>query len=269
MKERPILFSSPMIKLILSGAKSQTRRVMKPQPDHSQHHEWRGELIYEGEHRLWCWKRHTFENLIDQYICEPERLELSVMSPFGIVEDHLWVRETFALAPACNDPDPDDQDDWHPVYRADGDERPWLSSLDENALEVKAPWKPSIFMPRWASRITLEITEVRVQRLWEISEDDAKAEGVTRCTPPHGHILPEQEVPGPGFYRVRLGDQPHRLPFADLWDKVNGHRRVREYLEIGDPGYTLDRPYRTVIDESTRWEANPFVWAVSFRRVMP
>jgi hypothetical protein len=96
-------------------------------------------------------------------------------------------------------------------------------------------------MPRAFSRITLEVTEVRVQRLQEISEDDARAEGVEPYTPPHGHISPGQRVPGPGFDGCRLGDQPHRLPFADLWDSINGKRAP--------------------------WSSNPWVWALTFRRM--
>jgi hypothetical protein len=106
-----------------------------------------------------------------------------------------------------------------------------------------------------------------VQLLHEITDEDAKAEGVEPYTPPHGHVSPQQRVPGPGFDGVCLGDQTHRLPFADLWNKVNSKRRVREYMESGDPGYTVDRPWRTVIDESAAWAANPWVWALTVQKV--
>jgi hypothetical protein len=98
-------------------------------------------------------------------------------------------------------------------------------------------WRPSIHMPRWASRITLEVTDVRVQRLQDITDEDAKAEGVV----PLEHIHEDQRVPGPGFNDCRLGDQPHRLPFAILWDEINGKRAP--------------------------WEADPWVWAIEFERV--
>jgi hypothetical protein len=101
----------------------------------------------------------------------------------------------------------------------------------------------SLFMPRKESRITLEITNVRVHRIWSITDEDARAEGVTPYTPPHGCVSLDQRVPGPGFSDCRLGDQPYRLPFADLWDKVSGKRAP--------------------------WEVNPWVWALTFRRVTP
>jgi hypothetical protein len=110
----------------------------------------------------------------------------------GVVGDQLWVRETWSHD-ACSVPG------FGPYYKA-----------DYKAAEV-APatlrWISPLFMPRWASRITLELTDVRVQRVQQISDDDAKAEGVEPYTPPHGHISPDQRVPGPGFDRVRLGDQ--------------------------------------------------------------
>lgn len=121
-----------------------------------------------------------------------------------------------------------------------------------------------MFMRRLFSRITLEITERRVQRLRAISDDDAKAEGVRPYTPPHGALSPEQRVPGPGFDGARIGDQPHRLPFADRWDSINGKRRRRVHTELGERGYP---GMISVIEESFSWESNPFVWALTFRVV--
>lgn len=173
MKERPILFSSPMVRALLAGKKTQTRSVVKPP---------------------------TSPRIPTIPIIES--------CPYGMPGERLWVRETFALAPLCNDPEPGNEDDWSPVYRADGDERPWLSSLDEDAVEVRPPCKPSIFMPRWASRLTLRITDVRVQRVQEISEADARAEGV-------GHVESVARL-------VESGD--YRIAFAELWDSINGKR---------------------------------------------
>lgn len=257
-RERPILFSAPMVRAILSGAKTQTRRVMSPQPEHLQRHEWRGKLVYEGEHRMWCWRGHTFENLWDEYIRDADRARLAALCPHGAPGDQLWVKETWthdapdletcraAYEDACPGID------YGPYYRA--------TEVAPDTLR----WRPSIFMPRWASRITLEVTEVRVQRLQEISEDDARAEGVEPYTPPHGHISPDQHVPGPGFDRCRLGDQPHRLPFADLWDSING--KPRPMLDDdGEP--VLDDDGRSRMVASRSWANNPWVWAVTFRRL--
>lgn len=155
MKERPILFSGPMVRAILEGRKTQTRRVVKPQPAH---------IAGIG----------TVLNIdtITGKAC-----------PYGKPGDRLWVRET-----------------WDGVrldgggalvsYRADGDK----------PVTDDGRWHPSIHMPRWASRITLEVVSVRVERLQEISEEDAMAEGVA---------LAEN-------YR---GPVAH---FASLWEQING-----------------------------------------------
>lgn len=134
--------------------------------------------------------------------------------PFGLPGDFLWVRETWAT------PRRDKSIVW---YRA-------------RHVGVEPKWRPSIHMPRWASRISLRVEAVRVERLRAITEEDAKAEGVT----PYTSIGPDQVVPGPGFNGARLGDQPHRLPFADLWRSING---------------------------AESWDANPWVWVITFARV--
>jgi len=148
MKERPILFSGPMVRAILEGRKTQTRRIVKPQPLRD-----RGVMAFnDGEH--------------PQMRC-----------PYGKPGDRLWVRETW-----CPDVEP-----YTFRYKADGDE----------PLER---WRPSIHIPRWASRITLEVVSVRVERLQNISEDDALAEGITL---------------------VERGTSPVDQ-FNKLWESING-----------------------------------------------
>jgi hypothetical protein len=159
MTERPILFNAPMVRAIPTGAKTQTRRVVKARSDKDmgprcvlQPHEIAGE-VNGGNYRN-C--------------------------PYGEPGDRLWVRETWY----CDDYrvqrgpylKPDDMDvaeaqcDGTLVYRASSGDHPY---------EAEQPiWRPSIHMPRWASRITLEVTDVRVERLQDISEADAQAEGV-------------------------------------------------------------------------------------------
>jgi hypothetical protein len=238
MKERPILFSSPMVRAILDGRKTQTRRVMVPQPEHLQLHEWRGEMIYEGEHRVWCWKTHTFENLWDEYIREPERLELSCMSPYGIVGDRLWVREAFAYSvkdtDAFHEPGQYSEDTHDIVCRATSEGTgEWERHEDGKRTSIAPPWKPGIHMPRWASRIMLEITEVRVQLLQEIEGEDAAAEGiaVARCG---------CEVCAHSSAMCPADASAHIEEYAALWDSINGKRAP--------------------------WSSNPWVWALTFRR---
>jgi hypothetical protein len=250
VKETPILFSSEMIRAILYRGKIQTRRVVIGAPDAP---DYKPVAIVPP---FWSFSPTSDYGESRDIRC-----------PYGVAGDRLWIRETWGLHAYG------DGTDWYrgSVRGATEDSlrAQWNLTFraDYGPIQDGIYWRPGIFMPRWASRITLEITEVRVQRLWDITDDDARAEGVEPYTPPHGHISPDQRVPGPGFERCRLGDQPHRLPYADLWDQINGKRRRREYLSIGDPGHTADRPWRTVIDESAAWAANPWIWAITFKKV--
>jgi hypothetical protein len=199
MKERPILFSAPMVKAILGGHKTQTRRVIKPQPEvHTSEKPW-GENVKVMQ---WRDKIDTPLNIAPD--C------LRSFCPYGQPGDHLWVRETFSEAHytygAENTPSS------RIVYRAD---MPNTSNF--------LGWKPSIFMPRWASRIMLEITDVRVERVQETSEGDVIAEGIDWAECNHS-------------YSQAIG------AYADLWDNINAKR-----------GYS--------------WEINPWVWALTFKRV--
>lgn len=149
MKERPILFSSQMVCAILEGRKTQTRRIVKPHRRYEHH----SVCSPSGAADDWAvWFHYP----------DCERVGHMVDCPYGYPEDRLWVRET-----------------WKPSasplrvrYRAD-----FRAVEIREMLECKIHWRPSIFMPRWASRITLEISKVRVERLQDISEEDAIKEG--------------------------------------------------------------------------------------------
>jgi hypothetical protein len=197
MTDHPILMSAPMVRAILAGTKTQTRRAIKPQP--------------ESRPGMGC-TRLVFKNrkgapLLEEALEAPGPLLRNALCPYGSPGERLWLRET-----------------WAPLtkgyaYRADPC---WNASPDGR-------WRSSIHMPRAASRITLEITEVRVQRLQDISEADAVAEGIV---PTHdGYGLPD----GSHFHAA-----DPRICYWSLWDSINGQ------------GST---------------ESNPWVWAVSFRRV--
>lgn len=205
MKERPILFSGPMVRAILDGRKTQTRRIMKPQP------------TYDG-----FWWSHK------GYSCGGEKqfrdgLPLFVGCPYGVVGDRLWVRET-----CCSD-------GWSVHYLADNDHREFGETRYDDVIKLHhysggfSRQVPSIHMPRWASRITLEITGVRVERLNEISESDAYREGVT--------IPSGQSFASNGNPELR---NEARCAFQSLWNSING-------------------------PES--WAANPFVWVIEFKRI--
>lgn len=165
MKERPILFNGAMVRAILEGRKTQTRRIMKPQPVHMDSHVWSfGDFI-------WSDQETRFPLTPDQ--------ALAARCPHGKVGDRLWVRESIA---PTRDTDLGYIVDWH--YAADGAKVPRMPYLDPQFSDAMAfahlarKSVPSIHMPRWASRTTLEVTGVRVERLQAISEADAEAEGI-------------------------------------------------------------------------------------------
>jgi hypothetical protein len=144
MKERPILFSAPMVRALLEGRKTQTRRIVKPKPSHVDAGGRTGAVIGKFAGHVEC------------------------LCPYGMPGELLWVRETFAKIPGQTR-------DWIETdYRATYTHGDRLG----DSLGIKKKWTPSIHMPRAASRITLRITDVRVERLQSISEDDAIAEGI-------------------------------------------------------------------------------------------
>lgn len=168
MKERPILFSGSMVRAIREGRKTQTRRVIKPQPE--------------------CLKDLQ---AIQYHLATGEPLIVGRGCPYGKPGDRLWVKETFTLTQHNL-----------PVYRADSRDKdgkfwPSVHSDPDGVL-----WKPSIYMPRWASRITLEIESVRGERLQEISNEDCWNEGMCDATNP--------EL------------KANRKWFSELWESING-----------------------------------------------
>jgi len=196
MREHPILFSTEMVKAILEGRKTMTRRIIKTQP-----------VMVNGYYR-WQPKAGYDINL--------EHLNINLtnkLCPCGQVGDRLWVRETWA--DGMNVPVPI-------IYKAD---KAWT--------DVKIKWRPSIFMPRWASRITLEITDIRVERVQEINNADAEQEGFALAGLQNG--CPACDTIDHSYYGGRFH-------FAEYWDSLNAKR-----------GYS--------------WESNPWVWVVSFEVV--
>lgn len=280
MKETPIIMQAESIRAILSDPprKTQTRRLMSPQPAHLQEHSWNGKLIYEGENRTWCWKAHTFDNLWNEYIREADRARLATLCPYGAPGSKLWIKEAWSTARSFNNKTPTQiakmatdvgyDRAFGPVRYADGTDNRMIQDFGGEW----GPTRSSLFMPRWASRLTIELTEVRAQKLQEITAADACDEGAldildsnhplrAECYAKHGTWTGDerQDIDGPFAGAIAA--------FATLWDAINGSRRRREYMKPGDPAYTLDRPWRTVVDASARWDANPWCWALSFRRV--
>lgn len=194
MNEKPILFSAPMVRGILSGQKTQTRRILKPQPDY------RGSAGCESDPDGWGWENDMGNHVPVRFA----RLR-------WVVGDRLWVRETLTARPMANFLTDDPTKAIVAAYAADD------AGVVESAGFNLAPWwkggedkcrsLPSIHMPRWASRITLAVTNVRVERLQAISCADAIAEGI----PPAANSMTiDCDTPDP------------RTEYAALWDHING-----------------------------------------------
>lgn len=216
MKERPILFNGTMIRARQEGRKTQTRRTCK--------FDWSGSL----------------EKLMHQSTFDP-----AYKCPYGIVGDRLWVKETWRTSQWCDNKAPSELEipgggyGWPVWYEADGSinlrGRKELSGGP--GFTTKGKIRQSIFMPRWAYRTMLEIISVRPERLNDISEEDAKAEGVEEC----GGFMTASGCwknygsDGPSFWSPALS-------YRSLWESING------------PG---------------SWDLNPLVWVIEFMEVNP
>ncbi|ECF2431430.1 hypothetical protein E1676_23400 [Salmonella enterica subsp. enterica serovar Beaudesert] len=203
MKERGMIFNAEMVSAILSGRKTQTRRPIK----------WKQtrftEIAERDDGSLWPWAEDCERGGDIWFAC-----------PYGEIGDRIWVRETFRVHSRATDVAT-------LVYRASV-RNSWTEQTHRvpvavcNKPATPEKWTPSIHMPRWASRILLEITDVRVERLRDLNEEDAKSEGIT---PSAGGVLPGWE---------------YRINFRDLWMDIYG---------------------------TDKWEANPWVWVIEFKRV--
>jgi hypothetical protein len=249
VKERPILFSGPMIQAILQGRKTQTRRVVTPQPSPRVARLVRS-LAYAG----WLEQYDNGDPLGVLTGGRPVQWTSNgkaIKCPYGEAENRLWVREAWGAAGL----DPLTQC-WQIIYAAGGDAD---KSGDIADYFVATPGKrPSnrlrspIHMPRWASRITLEITGIRAERLQGISTSDCESEGVQY--PCHesnteGKVIPLLRINGryPPTDYLRAGvEYDHgslmRAHFASGWDELNAKR-----------GFS--------------WESNPFCWVLEFKRL--
>jgi hypothetical protein len=234
MRERGILFSAPMVRAILDGSKAQTRRIVKLPSEHMD--ALCGfEAHYNSATPTWSGGADGRGGVV----WENDRCRSFVPArcPYGAVGDRLWVRETWCLAnPEYSYPRPDNRpihdDRWCYYAATDPDV---VGEGERKDGSERSPWRPSIFMPRWASRITLDVTGVRVERLQAITEADAKAEGAPVDDSPCDH-------PRVGCDEIGCMGQTHRAGFCDLWCRING------------------------IDS---WRANPWVWVVEFKVVAP
>ena len=214
MKEHPILFSADMVRAILGGRKTMTRRVNGLDAYNKEPDKWKIGAVYANDEVIfwsaWCDWSYSHK----------------LKCPYGQVGDRLWVRET--ICQSC--------------YKEDGYEdvcykEDLLNSKTSDCELLTRKWTPSIFMPRWASRINLEITGVRVERLTDISEEDAIKEGVEY------HTLNAYSQFRLLSHSVANKDNwpTPQEAFSKLWDSINTKR-----------GYG--------------WSVNPWVWVIEFKR---
>lgn len=191
MKQIPILFSTPMVQAILDGRKTQTRRVVKPQPNENGISymknaplDW--ETIYKEEWKPWKMETEEGETI-------------ALHCPYGQPGDVLWVRESTHKTYNCRTKELARYE-----YKTDMPADYWDRFVPAINNGRKVKWTPSIHMPKAACRIWLKVTGVRVERLYDITEDDAKAEGVEKA------------------YEVYKENARYRLGFMRLWEKING-----------------------------------------------
>lgn len=230
-RARPLICDAASMRALLQGTKTQARCLVRDAPPNT--YEVVPSLL---GHRGDLWDFRQFND-------NPRALRC----PYGATGDQIWCRETWRTYER-----PIDGTDGI-CFAADGAFVPiactreaadrWVVAHDNDSHGSR--WRSPINMPRWAARLVLELVDVRVQRLQEISARDAYAEGFTG-----------------GDLTVA------RTQVAEHWDRVHSKQRCREYLQHGDPGYRWDRPWRLVADTSALWTANPWVWALTFQRIL-
>ena len=235
MSERPILFNAEMVRAILDGRKTQTRRpvdvthvqYLGGAPETSDPADW-GYWVDDEYGRWAVLARGVRERMHNG--------QVSIPCPLGQPGDRLWVRETFVSGVGLAEIG--DARTFHETCCAPAGAPPaprWLYRADGHRIPSAVHWRPSIHMPRWASRITLEIADVRVQRVQEITAEEAVAEGV-RCHICDGRVDGTSENDCACFHTAR-----NAVPsFEFLWRSIYG---------------------------ADSWAANAWVWAVTFRRL--
>lgn len=221
MKERPMLMSAPMVRAILAGTKTQTRRLVKPPRNRPAF------VLLDHGNGWWPYQSDDGES----ELCD-DGMEHPYTCPYGKPGDRLWVREAWRVIDLADVFAPREITAAHRIwFEADGPHEP-----------PAGRYRPGMFMPRWASRILLEVTAVRVELLQEISEADAIAEGVTPIWPDG-----PRDDGGPNHYTVdvdpgHLNGPTAATVYRMLWDLINGEGS---------------------------WDANQWVWVVEFKRVTP
>jgi hypothetical protein len=229
VRERPILFSAPMVRAILAGTKTVTRRIVKRPGDLDMQESKLGPP-QSTKVGVGGYGGVVFGDGVGR-----GTVTIPVRCPYGSPGDRLWVREMhaqFVVGEGLERPVPECV-----AYRATCDDDgsfDYVNGRGEHMRLKVTKWTPSIHMPRWASRITLDVVSVRVERLHEITEDDARREGV--------EPLPFERKLYPSKHAASVTEWSHRAAFQLLWESING---------------------------AGSWRSNPWVWRVEFQRKDP
>lgn len=224
MTERPIIFSAPMVRALLAGTKTQTRRVVQPQPQKSADAEYWSFSIYD--HGYGTRDAESMTRYLNSIMHGP-----APWRPYGAVGGRLWVREGHAIVPRTAY-----HHDLSIPHRESPDGHSWAVYREGWERCQPGPWRSPIHLPRWASRITLELTGVRVERLHDITEADAQAEGVELLDCTYINRCQSNSCPRHGVL------DPYRHAYRATWESIHGRGA---------------------------WEHNPFVWVLEFRRGEP
>ncbi len=246
VRMKPIICNSESVRAILDGRKSQTRRVIKPQPEPAvdyllwRNGKWQG-YMEPGEPTVWNWK-----------------------CPYGIPGDTLWLKETWNPFITANPPTSlyDNKAGYGIKYKADGarDFEGFSANIITDLVAKSMRWRSPIYMPRWASRITLEIKDVRVERVQDISIEDVVAEGIDSSRfyehdPYDGDVTGWDVVWGIDLY-------------GDLWDSINAKPKPTYYDKkiLHYTSYPFDGEKETRIHRGKPWYIlpNPWNWAITF-----
>jgi hypothetical protein len=233
VKEHPILFSGPMVKAILEGKKIQTRRTKKLEKINKNPDDWftNKEHLFFGKDQDACyWKNLKTE---DSFL---------VKCPYGKIGERLWVRETFAVQ--------HEFDPYKPSEIPKEKARLHFEATEDLGGLIK---RPSLFMPRSASRITLEITNIRVEQLQEISEEDSKLEGaIKQDLITRGEMLEEAIICMVNKIEVK---DDHYDKFIEKRDRLNGTFKK---------GFSI---LWEQINGKGSWKLNPWVWVLEFKKI--
>jgi hypothetical protein len=217
MNEHPILFSGEMVKAILEDRKTQTRRVLKKQPI---------DILPMKVPNMWVILETRDPSHGGVIGCR-----------YGRIGDHLWVRETWRCEELASGQDGvrfAADNSFHKIENTVAASDAWLESYLSDKPDK---WRPSIFMPRWASRISLEVVNIRVERVQQISREDAKAEGMS-----HVWDWNKDRYKKHPEHFTRGVLNPYVANYSVLWDELNAKR-----------GFG--------------WDVDPWVWVIEFKRL--